>query len=66
MDHQSSRRLGASRQRTLEYRLNEVSPWQEYGRYSTTEQAQQASNAAVKQRRIPRGASTRIELKTGS
>lgn len=50
----------------VEYRLNEVSPWQEYGRYSTTEQAQQASNAAVKQRRIPRGASTRIELKTDS
>ena len=50
----------------VEYRLKEVSPWQEYGRYSTGEQAQQASNAAVKQRRIPRGASTRIELKTGS
>ena len=61
--------LGKARRITttyvVEYRLKEGSPWQEYGRYSTTEQAQQALNTAVKQRRIPRGAATRIELKTG-
>jgi hypothetical protein len=61
--------LGKARRITttyvVEYRLKEGSSWQEYGRYATTEQAQQALNTALKQRRIPRGAATRIELKSG-
>lgn len=47
----------------VEYRLKEGSPWLEFGRYSSTEEAQRTLFAAVNQRRIPRTATTRIEVK---